>query len=366
MKKIFGLLIAMVAFVATASAQTPAIEQDRFFDETYVGVTIGETGMGKSGDWIGMNAGLRWGKWFTPQVGFEIEGTAQFNDFYKRINSHRVGINALLNLDYLAGYRGYRQDVEVVPFVGLGWQRNYNPCANCQSPFGNYLYTKMGVQVNINFKHGWQFNIIPQVAYNLSGPGKLQYNVNYLDYGLALGVTYNFKNSHGTHFFKVTDAVYTQKQWDELNAEINEIKANNHALRLALEDCLSKPQKVEVIEETTVITNTEVNTVVKPVFATIGFQQGSSKILPVYDLNIRTIADFIKASDQHFTVVGFASEEGNADFNQTLSLNRAKAVAQALINYGVDPAKIHAEGKGATDEFGNALDLNRTVQIVAE
>ena len=363
MKKFLTLVVAtIVAFGATAFAQTRAIEQDRFFDETYVGITIGEDGMGKSGDWVGMNAGLRLGKWFTPQFGLELEGTAQFNDFYKRINSHRVGVNALVNLNYLNGYRGHRNDCEFVPFVGLGWQRNYNPCEACQSPFGNYLYTKMGLQVNVNMGKGWQFNIIPQVAYNLSGPGKLQYNVNYLDYGIALGVTYNFKNSHGTHFFKVSDAVYTQAQMDEVLALTNELRANNETLRLALEDCMNRPTETTVVEEKTV----ETKTVTKPVFATIGFERNSAKILGVYDLNVRTIADFMKASDQHFTVVGFASEEGNAEYNEALSLRRAQAVATALESYGVDPAKIHVEGKGATTEFGTALDLNRTVQIMVE
>lgn len=356
MKRIFTFLFGLVAFVATMNAQKPAIEQGRIFDETYVGVTVGTEGQPKTGDWLGMSAGLRVGKWFTPRFGLELDGDARFNDFYKRIREHRVGINAMTNLNYIGGYYGYRQDVEVVPFVGIGWQRNYDILAN-------NMYTKMGVRVDINLRKGWQFNIIPQVSYNLSAPGKLQYNVNYMDLGIALGVTYNFKNSHGTHFFKACDKRYTQDQWDELMAVTNELRKSNNDLLMALElmrkdldECLSRP--TGVIETTEVVT--------KPVFATIGFEQNSDKILGVYDLNVRTIADFIKATDQHFTIVGFASEEGNAEYNQELSIRRARAVANALEQYGVDANKLHIEGKGATDEFGATLDLNRTVQIIAE
>lgn len=369
MKKFFTLVVAtIVAFGATVFAQTPAIEQDRFFDETYVGVEIGYGAKVHSWDMQGLNLGLRWGKWFTPQIGAEFEGGIQFSDnSTNRVLYHRVGVNALLNLDYLNGYRGHRNLCEVVPFVGIGWQRNYQYWDHGYFKMypENALYTKMGLHIDFNVGNGWQVNIIPSVAYQLT-PTKLQYNVNRLDMSLAVGATYNFKNSHGTHWFTVSDKVYTQAQMDELLAVTNELRANNESLRKALEDCMNRP--ATIIEETKVVTNTVTNTdvVTKPVFATIGFERNSAKILGVYDLNVRTIADFMKASDQHFTVVGFASEEGNAEYNEALSLRRAQAVADALEAYGVDPAKIHVEGKGATTEFGNALDLNRTVQIVVE
>lgn len=361
MKSIKTFALAIIAIFTISTVSATAIEQDRFFDETYMGVTIGTDGMGKSGDWIGMNAGLRIGKWFTPQVGFELEGVAQFNDFYKRINSHRVGLNALLNLNYLNGYKGYRQDCEFVPFVGLGWQRNYNPCVNCQSLFGNYLYTKMGLQININMGKGWQFNIIPQVAYNLSGPGKLQYNVNYLDYGIALGVTYNFKNSHGTHFFKTTDAVYTQAQMDVINERVNKLKLNNEilirtneSLTKALDDCMNKPELIQTVKEKVV------DRVV--VFPTIGFEKGKANISNASLMNITQIANYINETDSNYVVVGYASEEGPELLNRELSCERATNVMQALINAGVDPSRIEAIGEGPTTQFGD-LEYNRVVII---
>ena len=357
MKKFVAIFAMMFAFVF-ANAQTLPIKQDRFFDETYVGVELGYGAKVHSWDWEGLNLGLRWGKWFTPQIGAEFEGGIQFSDnSTNRVLYHRVGVNALLNLDYLNGYRGHRNLCEVVPFVGVGWQRNYQYWDHGYFKMHpvNTMYTKMGLHIDFNLKNGWQMNIIPAVAYTFP---EYKYDVRNLDMSLMVGVTYNFKNSHGTHWFETCDKVYTQAQMDEVLAFTNELRENNEMLRAALEDCLNRP--------TTVVSEVETKTVVKPVFATIGFEQNSDKILGVYDLNVRTIADFMKASNQHFTIVGFASEEGNAEYNQALSVRRAEAVAEALESYGVDPAKLHVEGKGATTEFGNALDLNRTVQIVAE
>ena len=59
---------------------------------------------------------------------------------------------------------------------------------------------------------------------------------------------------------------------------------------------------------------------------------------------------YLKAkSDAKVTVDGWASEEGNADFNKDLALKRAKAVAAYLTGKGI--AKVEPKGHEATDHF---------------
>lgn len=351
MKKIKSLILAaMLMLAATVSAKTAPIQQDRFFDETYIGITVGYDAQVQSWDWTGMQSGLRIGKWFTPQVGAEIEGTAQFVDFYKRILNHRVGINALVNLNYLNGYQGKRDKVEFVPFVGVGWQRNYDVLAN-------YMYTKMGLQFNVNFNSGWQFNIIPSVGYVLSP--QMQYDVRRMDLGLAVGVTYNFKNSHGTHYFAICDKEYSQAYVDELNAQVNELRGANAKLVTMLDDCMNRPVETKVESTTTIIQN-EIQV---PVFPVVGFTIGSYEIPKTALVNVNEIANFINKTDANYEVVGYASEEGPERLNKELSQNRANAVKQALINAGVNADKLEAIGDGVTTQFGNQLDLNRTVII---
>lgn len=356
MKRFTKFLLTIALFISaigTASAQ--AIQQDKFTDETYIGVTIGYDAQVKPWNWNGMESGLRLGKMFTPQVGVELEGQAYFKDFYKEIQRSRVGANALLNLNYLGGYKGKTDVVEVVPFVGAGWQRTY-----LHQNYNN-LYTKFGINLNINLSKCLYLSVRPELAYVVSP--KTQFNVNKADLGLAIGLTYRFKNSHGTYNFALCDKEYSQADWDLLNNRINELQVVNDDLLHANESLTAALANVPAPTET-IITETDVVKV--PVFATIGFEQNSANILGVYDLNVRTIADFMKASGQCYKIVGFASEEGSAEYNKELSMQRANAVRNMLVKYGVDGNKLSIDGNGATTKFGSAYDLNRTVQILAQ
>lgn len=345
MKKFIMMLLGLVL---TLSVNAQPIEQNKFFDQTYVGVTVGYDSNAHPWRETGMVSGLRVGKFLTPQVGVELEGTAQFEDFYKRIVNHRVGANALLNLNYLGGYSGKRNVVEVMPFVGAGWQRNY---AN----YTNALYTKMGVYVNFNINDALYLSLVPSIAYVLSP--QMQYNINKADVGLCLGLTYRFKNSMGTRNFVLSDKVYTQAQYDELNSTVNELRSLNRALSIENEALASRPATVQVPV-------THVHTVEVPVFATVGFENGSEDIAPTYKLNIKSIAEYMMAEGGTYVVTGYASENGPEDYNQELSVRRAQSVKDALVAEGVHEDQIEVVGEGETTEFGEDLDLNRTVVIV--
>lgn len=354
MKKIIFLFAMLFAFVC---ASAYPLKQDKLFDETYIGITIGTAGEAHTGDWTGMNAGLRLGKWFTPRVGAELEGLAQFNDFYRTIYGHRVGLNALVNLNYLAGYKGKRSDCEFVPFVGVGWQRNYHELIDHYKDT-NYMYTKMGMQVNVNFKHGWQFNIIPQVGYILNKKRELQYDVRNMDYGVSLGVTYNFKNSHGTHYFAECDKRYSQSEFDAINARINCLLEDINGLskeNANLRDSLANvpPTVVEMAVQTK-------DVIILP---PIQFLFNSSTVSPTSQAALYEIASImIENPETNWTVTGYASNEGSEAYNLTLSKERADAVIDALIKYGVSPKQVTAVAGGISEEYFEP-SLNRRVVV---
>jgi OOP family OmpA-OmpF porin len=68
------------------------------------------------------------------------------------------------------------------------------------------------------------------------------------------------------------------------------------------------------------------------------------------DMYIRTVC-----------VRGKADKQGNADFNFTLSVKRAEAVADALIKQGVDAKTVKVVGKG--EGYGDSVNIFDDSQI---
>ena len=396
MKKFLTLVVAMfMAFGATFAQTTHDCDQSnyaghaRFFDNWTIGLEGGvQTNLYDWNTPQGGVFGLNLNKYVVPQFRVSLQGYMGFNNtgmWNTPARHYHNGLGVDNVQAYLTGgwnlmntftsYNGKPRVFEIETELGVGYGHFFYHSYNDYTIAGQYrpvsenvMLGKAGLDFRFNLgkARAWAINIRPTIIWNLRDI----YCNNALCtesgvFQVTAGVEYRFKTSNGTNNMKSAD-LYNCEEVNALNCRINDLLACNAELKKALEECLNRP--ATVVEETKVVTNTVTNTdvVTKPVFATIGFERNSSKILGVYDLNVRTIADFMKASDQHFTVVGFASEEGNADYNEALSVRRAQAVADALEAYGVDPAKIHVEGKGATTEFGNTLDLNRTVQIVAE
>lgn len=87
--------------------------------------------------------------------------------------------------------------------------------------------------------------------------------------------------------------------------------------------------------------------------ANVAFAQGSSVLTAAG----KSALDAIDASNIS-TVTGYASEEGDAAYNQALSLARAQAVAAYL---GLSGASV--TGAGETTSFGADLASNRVVVL---
>jgi outer membrane protein OmpA-like peptidoglycan-associated protein len=78
------------------------------------------------------------------------------------------------------------------------------------------------------------------------------------------------------------------------------------------------------------------------------FDTGLAQVTPAAWPVLRRLAAFIAANTQMERVViaGHADERGAEDYNRRLSQARASAIREILVSFGIDPARLTAEGFG--------------------
>jgi outer membrane protein OmpA-like peptidoglycan-associated protein len=99
------------------------------------------------------------------------------------------------------------------------------------------------------------------------------------------------------------------------------------------------------------------------VVKTLAFATGSSELTPADDAAIRTIVESIPDGDL-LLAVGYASETGNVDANQTLSSDRATAAAQLITNIKRPEQLTQAVYLGQTSRFSSRIpERNQIVEL---
>lgn len=85
--------------------------------------------------------------------------------------------------------------------------------------------------------------------------------------------------------------------------------------------------------------------------ASVFFNLDKTEIASKKDLvNLQALADYAKANGSQVMVTGYAdSATGSAVYNQDLSERRAQAVADILVEMGVDRSQITTKGNGGVD-----------------
>jgi len=102
------------------------------------------------------------------------------------------------------------------------------------------------------------------------------------------------------------------------------------------------------------------------------FDTGSSTIYPGQKDRIVRVGQSLNRNQRtDVMVVGNTDSVGTAEFNQRLSEQRAQAVANTLINAGVNPARIRTRGAGegnpvATNETAEGRARNRRVEVYVQ
>jgi outer membrane protein OmpA-like peptidoglycan-associated protein len=100
------------------------------------------------------------------------------------------------------------------------------------------------------------------------------------------------------------------------------------------------------------------------------FDTGRAELKPGAQRSLDQVAAFLNENpERRIQVEGFTDSQGSSDYNQQLSQSRADAVAQAIIQRGVDAERVRALGYGeefpvASNSSAGSRQLNRRVEII--
>ena len=365
-----------------ANAQQ-SIMNPKLTDNVYIGVNGGANTNLAMNKFFPVNPtfGIRIGKDVTPIFGVFVEGTAWFgshsdkkrfglrdmesfdrfdylplagedqNAYFLHTTGHNavrglnVGLNSTVNLTNLfCGYLGEPRPFEVSSVIGMGWGHVFIPSNNYafleeKDEDRDLLTAKTGLDFNFNFgsEKQHQFYIEPAViwALNKTGYEGVQFNKHWAYLSLSVGYNYKFGCSYGGHNFKFGR---------DCDAELRRLQA-------LLDECNSRPPRVEIKEvEKIVYRDRPGQTITIDNLKVVPFEVNKWDLTEDVKADLNTIKE-----GSHVQVIGTASPEGNAEWNQELSNNRANAVAEYLENRGVIVDS--KEGRGVEGKTSNRLAI---------
>lgn len=368
-KSILVLSFVMGAFIAHAQSDETALQGTKFGDNWSVEIKAGGvTPLAHSAFFKNMRPafGLGITKQLTPVFGLEIQGmgyvnTTQSKTAFDVSDVSMLGRVNLMNL--FGGYLGTPRVFEIEALTGIGWLHYY---VNGPGDTNSWS-TRFGLNLNFNLgeEKAWTLGLKPAVMYDMQGDfnrAKSRFNVNHAVFEMTASLTYHFMCSNGErHFTKVRP--YDPMEIAELNASINDLRAEigsrDNQLNSAAQQVSMLQQELNNCRNQATAVQTVVKTNLIPE-SIITFRQGKSTVDASQLPNVERVASYLKKhADANVVIKGYASPEGNLEFNKRLATARAEAVKSILVKkYKIETSRITAEGQGIGDMFTDP-DWNR-------
>ncbi len=304
------------------------------------------------------------GKWFTPGLGLRTKFTGIWGRSVisedKKINASKYWVlneQVLFNLsNMICGYNENRV-WNFIPYVGAGVGRNmsYNTYSmDLNAGILNTFRLSRKVAVNLDINYGLFDPRFDGFNYHFAKKNSFKNMDRTIN--VEVGLTYNLGKAtwNKTPDVEAIKAL-SQGQIDALNAQLADANAENARLNNLIKNHKCPETKAggeKIVKEV----------VSAPV--SVFFNLGKAKIASQKDLqNVQAIADAAKANNAKIVVTGYAdSKTGNANINQSLSQKRAEAVADALVNMGVDRANIETSAAGGVDTL-SPISFNRRATV---
>ena len=384
MKKVIALVGFATLPLATLSAQEATTGQEsckygpyetnRARDNWFIGINGGIQTMfggpndhGSFGKRLAPVFDFNLGKWITPNVGVRgvlswgqikgfgeagekwISGKADADGYFKKkYNLFTAEADVLYNISN--AWWGYKADrvYNCIPFAGFGIGRSYKDGSHATSPV---IYA--GIINNFRLSDAWSINLelkAGMASYYLDRSTMAGGRSAVVPAQLTVGVAYKFKTRN---FKRVEKPDYTPSNQKIASLEDDLARATAQASRLKQELDAERAKKVPVAPA-------ECNIPDQAIF----FQINSAVVSKAEIMNLKLFADAIKQSpDTKFLVTGYADlQTGPLAFNQNLSVKRAQAVANVLVEkYGVNADQLVVAGGNLENPPFEDTRYNRAV-----
>ena len=383
MKK-FSLLLITALFAFGMSAQEvqnvsngTVYLKDKASDHWYIGLgggtnlylTKAENDADASfGDRLGWMGQLEVGRWNSPVWGTRlvIDGghikhvaNVPFGPEQNWLGGHLDIMWSMTNA--LGGYNADRV-WNLAPYLGIGYMYGLDEDWKKPNPNGETLkFQNQSLTYNVGLINNFQISRSVALFLELGwrvmqesfdgSPTSGDY-----DYDSMLTGTAGIKFGLGKQDFTPAELM-DYNLINDLNSQINRLRAENENLRKRPESCPDCPEVAPAVTESVYVPNV------------VFFRIDSYKIDKGQQVSVYNTAEYLKANpNATVKIVAYADRQtGTPAYNLALSEKRAKAVADALTSeYGIDSSRISVDWKGDTEQPYAENDWNRVAIFFAE
>lgn len=321
------------------------------------------------GDRLGWMGQLEIGRWNSPNWGARvvIDG-GHIKHVVTGIPAEQNWLGGHLDLmyDVTNAWGSYNPDrvYSLIPYLGIGYMYGLDEDWKKPNPDGDLFKNqnqtltynvglinnfKLSSNVALFLELGWR---VMQESFDRSGTtGDYEYDSMFTGTAgikFGLGGKQDFTPAELMDYNLIND----------LNSQINRLRAENEQLRQRPESCPDCPEvQPTVVSEAVYVPNV------------VFFRINSSTIDRGQQVSVYNTAEYLKAnSGASVNIVAYADRQtGTPEYNFALSERRARAVADALINdHGISSDRISIDWKGDTEQPYAENDWNRVAIFFVE
>ena len=322
------------------------------------------------GDRLGWMGQLEIGRWNSPNWGgrLVIDG-----GHIKLVNPDAtrfpelnwLGGHVDLMYNVINAWGSYNPDrvYSLIPYLGIGYMYGLDADWKKPNPDGDlFKHQNQSLTYNVGLINNFQLSsnvaLFLELGWRvMQGSFDGASNPNY-DYDSMFTGTAGVKFGLGGKQTFTPAELMDYNLINDLNSQINRLRAENEELRLRPESCPECPEvQPTVVSEGVYVPNV------------VFFRINSAKIDKGQQVSVYNTAEYLKANgNAKVNIVAYADKQtGTPEYNFALSEKRARAVADALTNeYGISSDRISIDWKGDTEQPYAENDWNRVAIFFVE